>query len=170
MNSEDIGEDFERIAGALVHAVRRSVRESVDRRLCESSSHTGLLPDRPPQQTSTGNYRSTPQALRASTETSTPETDRATSSTAYERAMLLQSNMRRDTRMNATGSESTMRRSHSLPSAFRPTKRGRKGGASGRVRPISVKPTLYQRDIICLPNSMQSTGAGRSDSNPKRKN
>ena len=116
--------------------------ESVDCWLCKSSSHTGLLPDGPPQQTSmvanTGNYRSTPQALRASTETSTPETDRATSSTAYERAILLQSNMRRDTRMNATGSESTMRRSHSLPSALRPTKRGRKGGASGRERPISV--------------------------------
>ena len=123
--------DFERIAGALVTAVRRSVRESMDRRLCHSEA--------------LGQQHS-----RTHSEQQSPTTAEESCSTAYERAIMLQSTMRRDG--SCLSRSATTRRL--LPSAFRAAKRGRKGvspreqSANGSGSP---KATLYQRDIMCLP-------------------
>ncbi len=164
MSSEadnSLGQDFERIAGALVHAVRRSVRESVDRRLCETrqpqSGQQTLSTSEDDNQYQSLDQQShdTPQASQSTCGASilaTPGRYDTASSTAYERAIMLQSTLRRDTRMNAVGSGTT-RRSF-LPSAFKPAKRGRKGSSS-REQSSGPKPTLYQRDIMCLPCTSQ---------------
>lgn len=154
IHSEDIGKDFERIAEALAHALQRSIWESVDHRFCENPSHTGLLSNRLQQisMSNTGNHRSTPKpckpTLKPVRNIKQPQAQPVNEQYCYKATCIVTLEwMWCGVKVQCSG--------HSIYYLyFRPTKWERKG-ASSREWPISVKPTQYQRDIICLPNSSQ---------------
>ena len=118
--------DFEMIAGALVTAVRRSVQESMNRRFSEARDRlSGTTHSAQQQGSSTEDNRRSTEQISSS------------GSTAYERAIMLQSTMRRDLGRQATPTR------RMLPSAFKPAKRGRRGASLGEQSPASHEKYQY---------------------------
>lgn len=89
----------------------------------------------------------TPTSTPSTTPTTTPSS-RPSSTVAFQRALELQVSMRRD------ASSSISR--PLLPSAFtRPAKRGKRCATT----PVGPRPSVYVRDVICLPSEYKRYGA-----------
>ena len=148
------------IAGAFVDAVRR---EGLLRRSSETQGNNGRLDaattrERTQSQTTISDSHSRVATILARVTPSSRSSrgSSGSSSTAFERALELHTSMRRDCGVSSSGRNTS--RSLFLSAFSRPAKRGKKCAISNA--PVGPRPSVYVRDIICLPNEYKCSDDG----------
>lgn len=141
-------EQIDRIVGVFANAVRQTVRESLlgSAEEGQTEGHKTLAqPRAQPQHSLTPNVTNSRRSLDI-----TANNEEATASnplTPFQRALQLQASMRRG------GASSISISRPALPSVFRPAKRGKR--CSTNNTPVASRPSIYVRDIMCLPNEFK---------------